>query len=166
MLGDRNGSHLRKQAIVYQNFTHEVVDGKKRATCKHCGKERSSNVSIFKKPHLEKCIEYQKYLDKGSKTFGQAQKNTIRGHYTPTDNTIEELFALAVFTSTANFSLFNTPEWTDFFNKLGFKVPNRHKLAGELLDNAYKKTQTYQKNRLIIFMQVMKELYLILCKLL
>lgn len=139
MPGQHNGAESKKDPLVYQNFDHITVDGHKRATCKHCGKERSSNVSVFEKPHLEKCLKYQKYLQDGGKKYSQAQKGTIRDYYEPTDSTAEELFALAVYTSTANFALFDTPEWSDFFNKLGFKVPDRHKLSGPLLDAAYNK---------------------------
>jgi hypothetical protein len=110
MPSNRNGAELKKDPLVYRNFTHTFVDGKKRATCNHCGKERSSNVSDFKKPHLDKCAKYQKYLQDGGKKHGQAQTGTIRDHYKPVDGTAKELFALAVFTSTANFALFDTPE--------------------------------------------------------
>ena len=139
MPGNRNGAELKKNPLVYENFTYVVENDKKRATCKHCGKEQSSNVSMFKKPHLKKCFKYQQFLEGGGKKYGQVQKGDIRDYYKPADSNAEELFALAVFTSTANFSLFDTPEWTDFFNKLGFKVPERHKLAGDLLDAAYTK---------------------------
>jgi hypothetical protein len=47
--------------------------------------------------------------------------------------TTDELFAYAVYTSTANFSLFNTPEWNAFFKKLHYKPPTRQRLAGDLL---------------------------------
>ena len=58
MPSDRNSAELKKDPLVYQNFDHEMVNGYKRATCKRYGKEQSSNVSVFEKLHLEKCIKY------------------------------------------------------------------------------------------------------------
>jgi len=52
---------------------------------------------------------------------------------------VEELFALAIYTSTCSFSQFETPEWRAFHLKVGFKAPNRKTLAGPLLSSYYDK---------------------------
>jgi hypothetical protein len=50
-----------------------------------------------------------------------------------------DLFIYIVYTSTTNFSLFNTLEWKAFFNKVNFKLSNRNQLAGPLLKETYKR---------------------------
>jgi hypothetical protein len=59
--------------------------------------------------------------------------------FATTDSTAEELFALAIYTSTCSFSTFETPEWKAFFTKLNFKAPGRKALAGNLLTRCYEK---------------------------
>jgi hypothetical protein len=48
-----------------------------------------------------------------------------------------DLFAYIVYTSTANFLLFDTLEWKAFFNKVNFKLLNRNQLTGPLLKETY-----------------------------
>jgi hypothetical protein len=106
----RNSSELRKDPLVYNNFTFRFVDNKKRTKCKHCDTEKASNITLFEKKHLMKCRAYLKYVEDRGKQHSQTQKGKIRDYYTPTDGSREELFALAVYTSIANFALFETPE--------------------------------------------------------
>ncbi len=42
-----------------------------------------------------------------------------------------------MYTSTANFSLFETPQWKAFFKRLNFTPPTRQRLSGELLKSCY-----------------------------
>jgi len=63
----------------------------------------------------------------------------VASHFLIKESTVEELFALAIYTSTCSFSQFETPEWRAFHLKVGFKAPNRKTLAGPLLSSYYDK---------------------------
>ena len=70
MPSHNNGSELRKDLEVYQNFDYEQEEGKKRARYKHYSKTRSSNVTTFEKPYLQyKCLQYKKYIEKEGKHY-------------------------------------------------------------------------------------------------
>jgi hypothetical protein len=106
-----------------------------RMKCKWCGDEASENVTLYQRPHILGCAVYK--LEKEKKVTVNNQPS-IRNAFKPLDDP-KDLFAMAVYTSTANFSLFETPEWKAFFTKIGFKPPNRNQLAGPLLIQTYEK---------------------------
>lgn len=95
--------------------------------------------------HLDKCKQFKAWKleeeNKGRATRKKRLAESINDFFTPKNASDIELFALAVFTSTANFSMFETPEWTNFFNKVNFKPPRRTHLSTTLLENAYNKTK-------------------------
>jgi hypothetical protein len=56
-------------------------------------------------------------------------------------NTINKLFAKAVYTSNCAFSLFQTDDWMEFFQALSYVPPQRKQLATSLLDEVYKEVK-------------------------
>ena len=56
-------------------------------------------------------------------------------------NTINKLFAKAVYTSNCAFSLFQTNDWLEFFQALSYIPPQRKQLASPLLDEVYKEVK-------------------------
>jgi hypothetical protein len=65
----------------------------------------------------------------------------VSDFYVAKDASPEDLFALAIYTSTASFSTFETPEWKAFHTKLNFNAPSRKALAGHLLDKCYNRVK-------------------------
>ncbi|KAI0995161.1 hypothetical protein K3495_g13021 [Podosphaera aphanis] len=55
--------------------------------------------------------------------FSEEKKTRVRDFF-KSDETDEECFAVALFTSTVGFSQLDTPEWRRFFKRLGFELPN------------------------------------------
>ncbi|RKF61934.1 hypothetical protein GcC1_151011, partial [Golovinomyces cichoracearum] len=60
--------------------------------------------------------------------------------FQPRDDSPEELFAVAVYTSTANFSIFDTPEWSEFFASISFKPPGCKAFSERFLSAIYART--------------------------
>lgn len=56
-------------------------------------------------------------------------------------NTINKLFAKAVYTSNCAFSLLQTDDWLEFFQVLLYILPQRKQLASPLLDEVYKEVK-------------------------
>ncbi|RKF75795.1 hypothetical protein GcM1_231038, partial [Golovinomyces cichoracearum] len=76
-------------------------------------------------------------------TVFNSNQEIVLKYYQSSENTsLEQLFTKAVYTSTANFTLFNTPERSDFFKRVNFKPPTRQRLVGPLLEEIYKETKT------------------------
>ena len=48
---------------------------------------------------------------------------------------------MAVFTSTASFSMFDTNEWRAFFKALNYEPPKRTHLSSTLLDRCYERVK-------------------------
>jgi hypothetical protein len=76
------------------------------------------------------------------KVFSNAQKQELNS-----------LFAMAVYTSGASFSFFETPEWVAFFKRLGYTPPSRQTLSDThqkdtLLDKAYSRTKASVQSHL------------------
>jgi hypothetical protein len=63
---------------------------------------------------------------------------SIRNVFKPLKNP-RDLFAITVYTSITNFSLFNTLEWNAFLNKINVKPPNRNQLTSPLLRQTYRR---------------------------
>lgn len=113
----------------------------KQAKCLHCDTfQKSWNMTTMLKPHLAGCKGYKKFMkEKIDLASAKTNNPPITDWFDAKESTAEELFALAVYTSTASFSLFDTPEWKAFHFKLGFKAPSRKALAGRLLTRCYEK---------------------------
>jgi hypothetical protein len=114
----------------------------KKAQCKHCSSApKSWNTTTILKPHLDYCRGFKKWEKTNGTDSASAKKkqHSMTDFFELKDSTAEELFALAVYTSTASFSLFDTPEWKAFYTKLGFTAPHRNVLAGRLLTSCYDK---------------------------
>jgi hypothetical protein len=107
-----------------------------RMKCKWCGEEASENVTLYQRPHILGCNAYK--IEKERRKVTVNKQPSIRNAFKPLEDP-RDLFAYAVYTSTANFSLFDTPEWKAFFNKVNFKLPNRNQLAGPLLKETYER---------------------------
>jgi hypothetical protein len=99
----------------------------RRAVCKACGWERSWNTTQDCVPHLESCEPYQKLLEQAGgepmdsqkawqakqagNTYLLYSRSSIKTYLkTTAKHQLVDLFAKAVYTSTANFSSFETPE--------------------------------------------------------
>ena len=136
------------------------------AKCKHCKNvkpplrpyERTWNTSELRN-HLAKC---QLYLDaiaaKDTETRAtqkaiqvKEDKETLKQVFLTSGhgpgaarfnvNTINKLFAKAVYTSNYVFSLFQTDDWMEFFQALSYVPPQRKQLATSLLDEVYKEVK-------------------------
>jgi hypothetical protein len=112
-------------------------DGTDKAECNHCGLTRAWNVTQFQTPHLAKCTKYQSWLR--TQQFAQP---SVKRFFKAQDMSIQEAFAQAVFTSTTNLSMFDTPEWHHLWQLLNFEPPNRKKLSTVLLDDLYNRCKT------------------------
>jgi hypothetical protein len=111
-----------------------------QAKCKHCGESKAWNTSQWCKPHLNgpnSCEAYKKYCIENRIKRPEASNQKIQDFFSPKDKSSEQLFALAIYTSTANFSMFETPQWEDFFKRLKFDIPSRQRLSGDLLRSCY-----------------------------
>jgi hypothetical protein len=133
--------HVAAQfTIIYPTVDCGFID--KKGQCNHCKTPpKAWNITQNQKPHLTSCTIYQKWRkSKGLNPVSASKKQpAIDNFYTAKNTTAEELFALAIFTSTTSFSTFSTPEWKTFHSKLSFKAPHRNVLAGPLLDQCYDK---------------------------
>jgi hypothetical protein len=78
-----------------------------RIKCKWCGEEASENVTLYQRPHILRCKVYKEEKNKRKVTTNN--QPSIRDSFKPLEDP-KDLFAMAVYTSTANFSLFTTPE--------------------------------------------------------
>jgi hypothetical protein len=115
-----------------------------KAKCRHCeALLRAWNVTLNQKPHLDACPGWRKHqVEHGIDSESLRNKQpAISDVFAPVDSNATELFALAIYTSTASFSLFTTPEWRAFHAKLGFKAPNREALSTTLLEKCYTKVK-------------------------
>jgi hypothetical protein len=121
------------------------IDGTDRAICVHCQEDRAWNFTQFCKKHLLKCAKFKAWKveeeKKGLSIGRKRPAESIQDFFKATDKTTDELFAMAVFTSTANFSMFETPEWKALFSRLHYTPPTRQKLADELLQSTYNKVK-------------------------
>ncbi|RKF76666.1 hypothetical protein GcC1_070018 [Golovinomyces cichoracearum] len=108
--------------------------------CRACGKKRSWNTSACDN-HLLKCIAYKKHI-KEEMLYNSNQESLLKYYQSSENTSLEQLFAKAVYNSTANFTLFNTLEWSDFFKRVNFKSPTRQRPAGPLLEDIYKEIKT------------------------
>jgi hypothetical protein len=136
------------------------------AKCKHCKNvkpplrpyERTWNTSELRN-HLAKCQLYLGAMA-ARDTETQATQKAIRikedegtkkqvflsSEYGPgaarfNVNTINKLFAKAVYSSNCAFSLFQTDDWLEFFQALSYIPPQRKQLASPLLDEVYKEVK-------------------------
>ncbi|RKF64390.1 hypothetical protein GcC1_132026, partial [Golovinomyces cichoracearum] len=80
---------------------------------------------------------------KKEETLFNSNQESVLKYYQSSENTsLEQPFAKAVYTSTANFALFDTPERSDFFKRVNFKPPTRQRLGGPLLEDICKEIKT------------------------
>ena len=115
-----------------------------KGQCKHCiAKPKSWNITLNQGPYLKDYIGWKEYQEKNQINIQSKRKKqpAVSLYFSPFKSTSEELFALAIYTSIASFSLFTTPEWIAFHIKLGFKAPIRKALTGILLTNYYNKVK-------------------------
>lgn len=121
------------------------IEGSDRAVCKHCGDNKAYNMTQYCKKHLWKCAKFKAWkIQEEKKGLILGKKRPVESIYDffkATDATNDELFALAVYTSTANFSMFETPEWNNFFSRLKYTPPIRQQLSESLLDKTYLKVK-------------------------
>jgi len=133
-----NTQSTRANKEVAENFIRiPNIGGTDQAKCKHCGETKAWNTTQFCKRHLNACKKYEQYRNDNGITRPKAINKSITDFFDLEDQSDEQLFALAVYTSTANFSLFETPQWKAFFKRLNFTPPTRQRLSGELLKSCY-----------------------------
>jgi hypothetical protein len=89
------------------------------------------------RPHLLRCAKYREKCIEDGTTEVEKGKHQSKLAFKSANLDSQELFALAIYTSTANFSMFETPEWKAFHHSVNFKAPSRHTLSGTLLTSAY-----------------------------
>jgi hypothetical protein len=131
---NKNSAHENKEAS--SNFKRIKIPNKSDlAECKHCGKTRAWNVTQFQAKHLLECSPYLQF-----KRTTQAQsQSSLKKHFKSEEMDLKELYALAIFTSTANFSQHDTPEWKQFFKRIKFEPPNRRELVSKYLPLHYER---------------------------
>ena len=120
-----------------------------KAQCRHCEAPlRAQNVTLNQRKHLNTCARWRRHqikqgMDPESERAKQPAVSDVFAVATPalTATNSTELFALAIYTSTASFSLFTTPEQKAFHANLGFKAPNRDSLSTTLLEKCYLKVK-------------------------
>ena len=121
------------------------IEGTDRAVCKHCGDNKAYNITQYCKKHLWKCAKFKAWKiqeEKKGLVLGKKRPaESIHDFFKASDATTDELFALAVYTSTANFSMFDTPEWKNFFSSLKYTPPSRQRLSESLLESTYLKVK-------------------------
>jgi len=110
-MSSRNGNSSHKNLEVAAAFIRQpqLGGGVDFAECKYCGRKRTWNTSDFCAKHLLKYTKYLQYCDDKEKNRTSQPKITS-AYKTDIDLNLDELFAEAVFTSTANFTLFQTNE--------------------------------------------------------
>ena len=133
-----NAQSIKERKHITAQFNRVVVfDGCDRAVCKHCGMDRAWNTTNFCEKHLKKYTKYQELLALEERRKPKASAKSMGDFFKPVNSTTNELFAMAIYTSTANFSMFETPQWQAFFDRIGFTPSNRNQLSGELLTSVY-----------------------------
>ena len=111
-----NATHANRYTTAQFTFTYPtegcgflVEKGK----CKYCKKfEKAWNITSQYKPHLDVYKAFRAWEKANGTDFESAKlKQPYVADFVPrTDGSAEELFAMAICTLIANFSLFNTPE--------------------------------------------------------
>ena len=105
----------------------------KSGECKHCNQRIAWNISNSLRPHIEqKCVKFDRV-----KAAKRKRVATITDFFSTQDKSAEELFAIAVLTSTATFSQFESPEWEAFWKKMKFSPPKRNTLRDTWLPRIY-----------------------------
>ena len=133
-----NTQSTRANKEVAENFIRiPNISRTDQAKCKHCGETKAWNTTQFCKRHLNACKKYEQYRNDNGITRPKAINKSITDFFDLEDQSDEQLFALAVYTSTANFSLFETPQWKAFFKRLNFTPLTRQRLSSELLKSCY-----------------------------
>ncbi|KAI1002523.1 hypothetical protein K3495_g5678 [Podosphaera aphanis] len=127
----------RKNDHVHAQFK-EVKDQnrRRRAVCIHCQADGAWNTSTWCQRHLNNCEKYQDWRKRNTFPLAKEKQTRVRDFF-KSDETDDECFAVALFTSTVGFSQLDTPEWRRFFKILGFELPNRQKSSTTLLNDAY-----------------------------
>ena len=135
-MGANNANSVHSESKIRKEFTivPATATSKYKLQCNQCTEPpKSDNITKHQEPHLRECEAYKKAQNK---LKGKAQQALP---FKPVALSSDELFSHAVYTSTANFSLFDTPEWSTFFKRLNYTPPSRFQLAGPLLDSCYKR---------------------------
>ena len=122
-------THIHAQFDVVRTSSTAPI----KLQCKHCKTNPLvDNVTQNQGKHLRKCNNYMLFMAKV-----KDQQPVIGSHFKSVELPIDDLFAKVVYTSIANFSLFETPEWKAFFKTLKYTPPSRFRLSHDLLDSSY-----------------------------
>ena len=129
-----NGSHAKNRIRRQFTIVPATATSKYKLKCKWCDDPpKADNITQTQGPHLDLC----KGWDKAQREMRGKEQQPLEFKKEAIELSTHDLFAHAIYTSTANFSLFDTPEWTTFFKKLNYTPPTRHRLAGDLLKSCY-----------------------------
>jgi hypothetical protein len=134
-------SDLDNNFVTAQFRRVSKINGSDRAVCIHYREDKAWNITQYCKRHLRNYTSFIKWKaeqEKKGVVLGRKRPaESINDFFKPSDLTNMELFAMAIYTSTANFSIFETPEWKAFFKKVHFKPPIRQQLSSDLLYSTY-----------------------------
>jgi hypothetical protein len=116
---NNTGSHRDTKTTDQFNVLQPTATRGKYGRCKWCKEEMSWNTTNRLRPHL--LLHCKKY--DAAKTATTKNQPSMRSFTKVLDLNRNELFALAIYTSTANFTMFKSEEWKAFFKKLGYTTP-------------------------------------------
>jgi hypothetical protein len=95
--------HFEKLLIILSGLNKRGT----RIKCKWCGEEASENITLYQRPHI---LGYSAYkIEKERRKVTVNKQPSIHNAFTPLED-LRDLFVVVVYTSTANFSLFDTLE--------------------------------------------------------
>jgi hypothetical protein len=104
--GVHGDKHVAAQfTIIYPTKNCGFIS--KKGQCKHCKTPpKSWNITTHQKPHLATCQNYQAFRTASGLDIISASKKqpTIADRFLNQETSPEDLFALAIYTSTSSFS--------------------------------------------------------------
>ena len=117
------------------------------AKCNSCGKTTAQNTSR-QRQHLSNCQAYQDRLRLNEHKAAQASDSSLAQRQTVLTmpkidmvaaRELDHQAAMALYLSASPFGLFHQPAMERFLKSLNpaYKIPDRHRFAGALLDEAY-----------------------------
>ena len=139
----------RKKGSIWSRFREIHVDGVKRAKCKKCWTEFVNNAARMEK-HVEKGCTAPENLSESSseeQPRRKSLKQTTLGMVTTTSgkqHSIDLQVTRYLIASNAPFNAVAQPHFQKLVTELrpGTVLPNRMKVAGELLDEVYGEEKT------------------------
>jgi hypothetical protein len=121
----------RRKATKRTEPSAKHVDGSEArirpsTVCHILNRARYTRNSLSKQEESLRTVRKYWQAKQAGNTNLTTSRSSIKAYLgTTAKPQLDDLFAEAIYTSTASFSTFETPEWTTFFKALHYKPPDR-----------------------------------------